>query len=245
MNDINLLKIAFRKLLTYTYFDKSDMVLRRNVALFAKSLTDEETEDVIFGRILSVVNGENKELFKEWLEKMRLVFMPKQVNPIKDKKEATDKLVITNIPPERVSIDRLLIMTEIPVELLIIDVAWVLLFGCKVDGSLSKNSWGNRIDLVAGGGKVREGNALFKKYYTQYRRWWQTGVDEANAQLKKGKNISIINFDIENYYHSVNLSFDYFLSDCDKVWPDDRIREDKLTSVVQSIYSKYWDMTNA
>ena len=67
MNDINLLKIAFRKLLTYTYFDKSDMVLRRNVALFAKSLTDEETEDVIFGRILSVVNGENKELFKEWL----------------------------------------------------------------------------------------------------------------------------------------------------------------------------------
>lgn len=245
MNGINLLKIAFRKLLTYTYFDKSDMVLRRNVALFAKSLTDEETEDVIFGRILSVVNGENKELFKEWLEKMRLVFMPKQVNPIKDKKEATDKLVITNIPPERVSIDRLLIMTEIPVELLIIDVAWVLLFGCKVDGSLSKNSWGNRIDLVAGGGKVREGNALFKKYYTQYRRWWQTGVDEANAQLKKGKNISIINFDIENYYHSVNLSFDYFLSDYDKLWPDDRIREDKLTSVVQSIYSKYWELTHA
>ena len=162
MLDINNLKTAFRKLLTYTYFDKSDMVLRRNVALFAKSLTDEETEDVIFSRILSVANSENEALFKEWLEKIRLVFMPKQVNPIKSK-EATDKLVITNIPPKRVSIGRLLIMTDIPVELLIIDVAWVLLFGCKLDGHLSENSWGNRLDLVAGGGKVREGNALFKK----------------------------------------------------------------------------------
>ncbi|MCR5037676.1 MAG: hypothetical protein K6A73_10230 [Bacteroidales bacterium] len=244
MNDVNLLKTAFRKLLTYTYFHKSDMVLRHNVALFAKSLMDEKTEDVIFGRILSVTNGENEELFNEWLEKIRLVFMPKHVNPIKSK-NATDKSVITNIPPERVSIDRLLIMVDIPVELLIIDVAWVLLFGCKLDGRLSENSWGNRLDLVAGGGKVREGNALFKKYHTQYRRWWQTGVDEANAQLKKGKNISIINFDIENYYHSVNLSFDYLLSEYDKLWPNDRIKEDKLTSVIQSIYSKYWELTKA
>lgn len=244
MNDVNLLKTAFRKLLTYAYFDKSDMVLRRNVALFAKSLTDEETEDVIFGHILSVANGENEKLFKEWLEKIRLVFMPKQVNPIKSK-GTTDKLVITNIPPERVSIDRLLIMTDIPVELLIIDVAWVLLFGCKLDGCLSKNSWGNRLDLVAGGGKVRDGNALFKKYYTQYRQWWQKGVDAANTKLKDGKDISIINFDIENYYHSIDFSFDYFLSDYDKIWPKDRIKEDKLTSVIQSIYSKYWELTHA
>ena len=61
MLNINLLKTAFRKLLTYTYFDKSDMVLRRNVALFAKSLTDEEKETEIFGRILKVANGKNDE----------------------------------------------------------------------------------------------------------------------------------------------------------------------------------------
>ena len=245
MIDINLLKTAFRKLLTYTYFDKSDMVLRRNVALFAKSLINEETESIVFGRILSVANGENEELFKEWLENMRLVFMPKQVNPIKNKKEITDKLVITNIPPERVSIDRMLIMTEIPVELLIIDIAWVLLFGCNMDGRLSDNSWGNRIDVVAGGGKVREGNALFKKYHTQYRHWWQKGVDAANTKLKEGKNISIINFDIENYYHSIDFNFDEFLSEYDILWPIDRIKEDKLTDILQNIYAKYWELTQA
>ena len=245
MLNINLLKTAFRKLLTYTYFDKSDMVLRRNVALFAKSLTDIETENTIFDRILNVANGENEKFLTEWQEKMHLVFMPKQVNPVKKYIENSDKQVITNIPPEQVSIDRLLIMTEVPVELLIIDVAWVLLYGYKVDNRLSENSWGNRIDLVAGGGKVREGNALFKKYHTQYRLWWQTGVDKANLKLKEGKNVSIINFDIENYYHSIDFSFEEFLSEYDKLWPDDKIKEDKLTIVLKSIYAKYWELTKA
>lgn len=47
MIDINLLKTDFRKLLTYTYFDKSDMVLLRNVALFTKSLTKEKNREII------------------------------------------------------------------------------------------------------------------------------------------------------------------------------------------------------
>ena len=47
--DINLLKTAFRKLLTYAYFDKSDMVLRHNVALFATKLERKDEEDAVFG----------------------------------------------------------------------------------------------------------------------------------------------------------------------------------------------------
>lgn len=244
MLDVNLLKSAFRKLLTYTYFDKSDMVLRRRVAMFAKLLENEDKENAVFGRILSVANGENEEQLNEWLNGMRLVFMPKQVNPVVDEKNE-DKLVITNNPPKRVSVERLLIMTEIPVELLVIDVAWVLIYGCKVDGRLSNNSWGNRLDLVAGGGKVREGNSLFKKYQYQYRRWWQTGIDAANEKLKRGKNISIINFDIENYYHSIDFSFTNFLEEYDRLWPHDTIKEDKLTVVLQSIYAKYWQLTKS
>ena len=176
MPTIDILKSSFRKLLTYTYFDKLDMVLRRNVASFAKMLGDEDAENRILGQILSVANGENTKLLDEWLEKISLVFMPKKVNPLKlDKSE--DKPVITNLPPKRVIVDRLLIMTEIPVELMIIDIAWILMYGYKVDARLSKNSWGNRIDLAVGEDKVRKGNALFKKYHTQYRKWWQKGVD--------------------------------------------------------------------
>ena len=213
MLGMDLLKTAFRKLLTYTYFDKSDMVLRRNVALFAQSLADKDKENAAFGRILSVANGENEGQLNEWLDGMRLVFMPKKVNSTVDCNDVKSH-VVTNVPPKDMIVDRLLIMTEIPVELLIIDIAWVLLYGYKVDMKLSKNSWGNRIDLAAGGGKVREGNSLFKKYHTQYR-----------------------------WYHSVDLRFDQFLELYDRQWPNDNIKEDKLTSVVQRIYCKYWQLT--
>ncbi len=47
MLDINLLNTAFTKFQTYTYFDKSDMVLLRNVALFTKSLTKEKNREII------------------------------------------------------------------------------------------------------------------------------------------------------------------------------------------------------
>ena len=204
--DINLLKTAFRKLLTYTYFDKSDMVLRRNVALFADKLADEEAEETIFAQILKAANGEDEIALGQWLGQMQLVYLPKTLKPELESIEEGSHL-ITNVPPENMVAERLLIMADIPVELLILDVAWILLYGYKVDSKLAENSWGNRIDLVAGGAKVREGNSLFKKYHTQYRRWWQTGLNAANANLKKGKDVTIINFDIQNYYHSIDLDF--------------------------------------
>lgn len=244
MLDIDLLKTSFRKLLSYTYFDKSDMVLRRNVALFAKTLVDEDTENAIFGQILNVATGCDEVLLKTWLSKMQLVFLPKKVTPVGET-EGEENRVITNVPPENVVVERMLIMADIPVELLIIDVAWVLLYGYKVDSILSKNSWGNRIDLAASGGKVREGNALFKRYHTQYRRWWKTGLNEANACLKKGKNISIINFDIENYYHSIDFDFDFFLAEYDTHWPNDKIQHNKLTGIIRLIYERYWQLTQS
>lgn len=241
--DVKLLKTAFRKLLTYSYFDKSDMVLRHNVALFASKLGSKEAEDFEFGKILKVANGEDKSLLEEWLSQMQLVFLPKSVKPIVSEEEM-DTHLVTNQPPKQMKVERLLIMAEIPIELLILDVAWILLYGYKVDRSLADSCRGNRIDLAAGEGKVRDGNALFKKYHTQYRRWWQAGLNKANAKLKKGKNVSIINFDIENYYHSIDFDFEFFIDEYERNWPKDNIREDYLTMVIWQIYNCYWSLTN-
>lgn len=241
MLDTHLLKTTFRKLLTYTYFDKSDMVLRYNVASFAKSLADETKENEVFEQILRVAKGEDDVLLNKWLTKMSLVFMPKKMRPTKS--EEKDGHLITNIPAKAVTLERLLIKADIPVELLIIDVAWVLLYGYKVDDRLSDDCWGNRVDLAANRGMVRKGNSLFKKYHTQYRRWWKTGIDVANKQLKEEKNVSIICFDIENYYHSIDFDFESFLAEYDDNWPNDKIKDDSLTVVLRRVYERYWQLT--
>ena len=66
----DLLKEAFRKLLTYSYFDKTDMVMRSRVAEFAKRLTSLTAEEAIFDNLLSVANGERPDLLEQWLRRM-------------------------------------------------------------------------------------------------------------------------------------------------------------------------------
>lgn len=41
---IDILRVAFRKLLTATYYDKTDLVMRYRVATFARNLSSEEEE---------------------------------------------------------------------------------------------------------------------------------------------------------------------------------------------------------
>lgn len=239
MIDISLLKTAFRKLLAYAYYDKTDMVLRHRVAEFARCIADEQAEDSTFQQIMNVANGGDAKILNEWLSKMALVYLPKSIK----KDENDGNHLITNIPDDNAVLDRLVIKTDIPVELLIIDVAWVLTFGYKVDSDLSENCWGNRIDLVANNTDVRKGNSLFKKYQYQYKQWWQTGVEKANEHLKNKEDVTIINFDITNCYHSIDFNFESFFADYEKLRPNDGIRNDELTAVVQKIYERYWLLT--
>ena len=46
---IDILKTAFRKLLSATYYDKTDMVMRHRVATFARGVSNEADEEQIFG----------------------------------------------------------------------------------------------------------------------------------------------------------------------------------------------------
>ena len=234
----DLLKDAFQKLLTYSYFDKSDMVMRRRVAEFARSLSARTSEDAIFENLLAVANGEQQDLLKEWISKMTLCYYPKKLcREVHDDKEP-----ITNIPSDETIVERLLIKADIPIELCILDVAWILTYGYKVDSDLFDDSWGNRLDLIANKSGVRKGNVLFKKYQNQYGEWWRRGLKAANEVLKDNKNVIILNFDITNYYHSIDFDFERLFEDYERLRPNDGIRENTLTKVIIKIYEHYWKL---
>ena len=77
--DITILKEAFRKLLTYYYFDKNELQTRYEVSRFAKSLSDKTEEDRIFSEILQVACGERNDLLIQSLQEIRLCYFPKKV----------------------------------------------------------------------------------------------------------------------------------------------------------------------
>ena len=226
-------------MLTYSYFDKSDMVMRRRVAEFAKTLKEVADEEKVFDNLLAVANGDGESLLKKWLDQMALCYYPKKLEDTNDE----DERFITNIPSDNMVVKRMLIKADIPVELCILDVAWILTYGYKVDSYLSEDSWGNRLDLTADNRGVRNGNVLFKKYQNQYGNWWRGGLKAANKVIDNNKNVTILNFDIKDYYHSVDFDFERFFVDYESHFPDDGIREDSLTKVLMKTYEHYWMLT--
>ena len=240
MIDITLIKRAFRKLLTYAYFDKSDMRMRYNVASFIKRLSNEQDENVVFNNILNVANGGSEELLEEWLNQISLLYYPKKVS---EKAAEKDPHLITNKVNGDAIIDRLLIKANIPTELLILDVVWLLEYGFLIDDSLSSCCYGNRMDLISGDLGVRKGNALFKKYHCQYQSWWKNGLYSANTALNEGEAVTIINFDIENCYHSIDFDFDTFKEEFSKKYPIKDIYNSPLMKVLEKIYNRYWELS--
>lgn len=230
---------AFRKLLSYAYYDKSDMCLRRNIANFVKNISESDnSEESVFSDISTIGNGENDKLLKAYIDKIKLNFYPKK---LKEEKKQDDHLV-TNQPSESIIIDKFLVNTDIPIELMILDTLWVIKYGFQIDGNLYDDSYGNRLDLTTNKDSIRKGNAFFKKYSTQYQNWWMKGLDAANDKLRRNENITIINFDIKNYYHSIDFDFDEMLNAFLKINSSSDIKTDPLTSVIRKIYEGYWKL---
>ncbi len=241
MNEISveLLKAAIKKLLTAAYFDKTDLIHRHCVASFVKGLSVDETKAI--SELQKVANGENEETVENWLAQISLIYYPKKVSSA----TIEDKHVVTNIPASHMQVDRLMVKANIPVELCVLDTVWLLLYGYKVDRLLLSNSYGNRMDLVADNSGVRRGNAIFKKYQNQYKSWWENGISVANQHLKEKEDVTIINFDITNCYHSIDFNFEDFLNYYDEHFPEDKIKEDSLTQVIRQIYERYWIITKS
>ena len=151
--NIEQIKEAFRKLLSYTYFDKSDMRLRHDVAVFAKRLAKQNDEEQIFELLLDVANGERQDCLDSWLSKIELCFYPKKTKP---SEEQSDEHFVTNIPVGHTITERLLVKASFPVELMILDTAWLIEYGHIIDAHLKDASFGNRLDITWRQGKVRQ-----------------------------------------------------------------------------------------
>lgn len=215
--------------------------MRRRVAEFAKRITSEEQEDAVFRSILSVINGNDNALLSRWLDEMQLMFYPKSIV-----KEERDEHIVTNILDDVAKIKRVIVRCDIPVELLIIDVAWILEYGYTIDAQLDdKICYANRLELCDDKTKgVKKGNAFFKRYHKQYHRWWQNGLDIANKHLKEGDNISIITFDVRNCYHSVNIDFNVLREYISSLKENVDFNNEPLTKTVWKIYERYWELTS-
>lgn len=241
--DIKLLKDAFSRLLSHTYFDKSDMFLRRSVAEFAMKVSAQDDEEVVFNNLLEIAEGRNNDMLQQLLDEIHLIYLPKTLTEV-EPADALDKQLISNNSSNPAIVKRAIIKAYFPVELCILDIAWIMEYLYMTDYRLGSHLFGNRLDIIESGASIRKGNALFKRYHPLYKKWWGRGLYQANKNLKDGEDTCIVNFDIANFYHSIDFNFDAFLATFERDHPVKEISKAPLTYVVKRIYQKYWNCTN-
>lgn len=217
------IKSAYIKLKSHIYYDTTELFQRKKLAIFETGLLDGEfaflTKKSRYGenlflnvkledklkQIVEEINEHHKtNSFDEILNDINLIYLPKNF-----KKEEDCPNFLTN---QRVyadyEVDRVTVFADIPIELHLVCVLWLMKYGYKLDAALSENCVGNRLILNKNKDAIVKGSGLFKPYFSQYQKWRDQSVEEAQSRLKKGSKVAFVNLDIKDYFYSVRLNFE-------------------------------------
>lgn len=207
------IKDAYRKLKTHFYYDNTNHFMRRQIAKFETSYNFEKR----LNQLVSDLNNKNKDLLIEKYEKdIKYYLQPKGFkNNILD--EDCESLIVTNrYISEEYQLSNFNYFIEIPIELHIVNVLWILKLGylldseyCYYSDNTTSYCYANRLELDEKTGTVLPGNKLFKTYANQYQRWRDNCISVAEDLLDNHKkDVIIVSLDIKRYYPSADLDYD-------------------------------------
>lgn len=224
---------AYIKLKSHVYYDTSDIFIRKQIAKFETNTYDdlddrlendelyrEKHEDPIkdfcsprvisdtleqkFTKIADSINNYKSapSFFDTLMKKMKINFLPK-----KYKETDLPKNFISNVKIDTDHIvDRISAFIDVPTELHIICVLWIMKYGKYMDKKLEPCCYGNRLQINKDKTDIIKGSALYKPYHKQYQKWRDNALDEAKRQLSIENEILFINLDIKDYYYSLNIN---------------------------------------
>lgn len=235
---IEEVKDAYNKLKTYIYYDSGELLLREKIVVFETDLGNHPNDflkyyfNVDYSKYLNkdddkILKIPRKVNFEEKLEVItdRLnnyntepEFFDKYINeigvrifPKKFKSNIEDNGIITNQRiKDEYSLEKATAFIDVPIEIHILSVLWIIRSGVNIDSKLFPECVGNRLLLNKDGNKIAQGSTLFKPYFKQYQKWRDGAVDVAKTLLDNDKNVLFLNLDIKDYFYSVRINKDVF-----------------------------------
>lgn len=240
------LKSAYLKYKAYIYHDTTELFQRQKLADFEAGIINYKTGigkqidpkskfELKFTRLLELINDHNDEGINKLLNEIKLIYLPKS---FENKNE--DKNYISN---QRISdsynIEKVTVFVDVPVELHLVTVLWIMKYGYKLDAKLDPSCFGNRLILNGLKDGVIKGSGLFKPYFNQYQKWRDTSVNEAERKLELGSDVAFINLDLQNFFYSAKIDFSIVENE---IWGVNKYKKD---SRIHEIFKKlYVECTN-
>ncbi len=213
---------AYNKLKKHVFYDTSDLFIRKQISIFESNKFDDFTNlsnapykknknlfnntsisiHEKFEIIAESINNYHNDtsFFDSFFNNLKINFLPKQFDQKKEGNFISNKKI-----SKKYCINSAYAFIDIPTELHLITVLWIIFDGKLFDQKLESCCFGNRLNLNKRKDDIVQGSSLFKPYPKQYQYWRDNAVKEAKIQLRNNNDIIFLNLDIKDYYYSINL----------------------------------------
>lgn len=199
--DAKLFKIAYKKLKSSLYYDKTQTILRDELVSFEAKCGN--IDNYLEELTEAFLDGEARNsLFEEILSSISYYAFPKSLAS-----EKTD--MIKNYSKKGIEIVDNQYFINMDVRGHILGVLWLLLIGYRVDKNMYVHSYGNRIRKKMYSEFSEEPTYspyLFEPYFQQYEGWRDTAMNEAMQHLHTGQDVVVLTLDFKRFYYSVDIT---------------------------------------
>lgn len=206
----DLVKIAYKKLKSSVYFDKTQLILRDALVEYETSDIDSKL-DALYEKLTK--EEEREKLVDGILSTISYNVFPKSLKDEKCKDEKNNKeeenKIITNYTSLDLYVKKCQYFINMSVEGHILGVLWLLLIGYKIDKDVYTNSYGNRIRRKLYNELSEQPTYspyLFEPYFQQYESWRDNAMDCALNCLHNNEDVVILTLDFERFYYSLDMS---------------------------------------
>lgn len=236
-------KIAFKKLKNYLYFDKTQLPVVDDLVNFESYNFDKKLSDII--NALEGTNDIWDDFTADIIDKVSAFVYPKRLCSYQEDQ------IIFNADNEPVKMDAAKYFIDLPISGHILGTLWVMLIGSCLDQQDGENSlmyehsYGNRLrkNLYSPEtGTVTYSPYLFEPYFSQYESWRDTALTYAKERLNQNQDALILALDFRNFFYSVNFSkqdFDAIYQQFENAWSDPPIWAKRIHLFVYEVLRQY------
>lgn len=236
-NDSQLCQKAYKKLKSDVYYDKTQVILKKEIVEFeANKKSAKELDDSLIEIWKKLVHSTDDEwtnyIKKEILYGIHCIFLPKKLKENQEK----DSCIISNVKDNlhEIEVNEVQAFIQLPVIGHILSVLWILTIGVKLDKQMT-NCYGNRLreDVYQAERcckrirKITFSPYLFKPYYLEYEKWQDNALKTAEQHLKDNDEILIFTLDFYRFYYSLDITERFMQRIFKEIYPSCKDRQEK------------------
>ena len=208
--DERLFKIAYKKLKSNIYYDKSQTILRDRLVRFETEREKQGIDSCLEDMAAEFLDTEKRnKMEREILRSISYYTFPKKLKDDNKDINSKDVNLIRNYTSKEIEVDKLQYYIDMDIRGHVLGVVWLLLIGQRIDREIYEDSYGNRIrkNLL---NELSEAPTfspyLFEPYFQQYESWRDKAMDQALHNLHSGHDVVVITLDFERFFYSVDIS---------------------------------------